>query len=149
MNHDRFVYVTYIRATAEAVWTALTDPDFTRRYWFGSWQDCAWTAGSSWKLILPDGRVADAGEVLEVDPPRRLVLKWRHEYKPELHAEGFSRATFEIEPADGVVKLTVLHEIDVPDSKLIVAVSNGWPVVLSGLKTLLETGEALQRPATS
>jgi uncharacterized protein YndB with AHSA1/START domain len=146
MKHDRFVYVTYIRSTPEKVWEALTSPAFTRKYWMGSWQDCAWTVGSSWKLMFSDGRVADAGEVLEIDPPKRLVLKWRNEFRPELHDEGFSRATFELEYLDGVVKLTVVHEIDTPRSKFIAAVSNGWPAVLSSLKSLLETGEALEWP---
>jgi uncharacterized protein YndB with AHSA1/START domain len=94
--------------------------------------------------MFSDGRVADAGEVLEIDPPKRLVLKWRNEFRPELHDEGFSRATFELEHLDGVVKLTVIHEIDVPGSKFIEAVSAGWPAILSSLKSLLETGEALE-----
>jgi uncharacterized protein YndB with AHSA1/START domain len=105
----------------------------------------AWTAGASWALKFADGRIADAGEVLEIDPPRRLVLRWRNEFRPELRDEGFSRATFELEHLDAVVKLTVTHEIDLSGSKFIVAVSTGWPAVLSSLKSLLETGEALER----
>jgi len=89
MGNDCFVYVTYIRTTPDKLWEALTSPEFTRKYWFGYWQDCAWAPGSSWKLTSADGQVADAGEVLEIDPPKRLVLKWRHELRPELHAEGF------------------------------------------------------------
>lgn len=135
--------MTYIRTTPEKLWEALISPDFTRKYWIGGWQDCEWTVGASWKLMFPDGRVADAGEVLEVDPPKRLALKWRNEFRPELHAEGFSRATFELEPTGEAVKLRVIHEIDKKGSKLIEAVSNGWPVVLSGLKSLLETDKAL------
>jgi uncharacterized protein YndB with AHSA1/START domain len=142
--NERFVYVTYIRTTPDKLWEALTSPDFTRKYWLGSWQDCAWTAGSSWKLMFPDGQVADAGEVLEIDPPRRLVLKWRNEFRADLYEEGFSRATFELAPEDSVVKLTVTHEIDRSGSKLIAAVSTGWPTVLSSLKSLLETGEPLE-----
>jgi uncharacterized protein YndB with AHSA1/START domain len=95
--------------------------------------------------MFPDGRIADAGEVLEIDPPKRLVLKWRHEWRPELHDEGFSRATFEFEPLDKVVKLMVTHEIDRTGSKFIAAVSGGWPAILSSPKSLLETGEALER----
>lgn len=145
MSHDRFVYVTYIRTTPDKLWEALTSPEFTRKYWFGIWQDCAWTVGASWKLVLSDGRVADAGEVLEIDPPKRLVLKWRNEFRPELHEEGFSRATFDLEQMDEVVKLTIVHEIDRTGSKFIEAVSGGWPVILSSLKSLLETGQALER----
>jgi uncharacterized protein YndB with AHSA1/START domain len=145
MNYDQFAYVTYIRTTPDKLWAALTSAEFTRKYWFGIWQDCAWTVGASWKLTFPDGRVADAGEVLEVDPPKRLVLKWRHELDPELRNEGFSRATFELEQLDDLVKLTVVHEIDQSESKLIRAVSGGWPMILSSLKSLLETGIAHRR----
>src|ERR1700761_5790234 len=147
MSTDCFVYVTYIRTTPELLWQALTSPKFTRKYWFGAWQECAWTTGSPWKLMLPDGRLADAGEVVEIDPPRRLVLKWRHELMPELRQEGFSRATFQLEHLDEVVKLTVTHEMEMPKSRLISAVSSGWPAILSSLKSLLETGQALERTA--
>jgi uncharacterized protein YndB with AHSA1/START domain len=140
---ERFVYVTYIRTTPEKVWDALLKPEFTRAYWGGISHDCDWNQGSSWKLMYPDGRVADAGEVVEVEKPKRLVLKWRNEFRPELREEGYSRCAIEIEQAGEVVKLTVIHEIDKPGSKLIEAVSGGWPKVLSGLKTLLETGTAL------
>jgi uncharacterized protein YndB with AHSA1/START domain len=145
MSGDRFVYVTYIRTTPDKLWEALTTPEFTRQYWFGSYQDCAWTKGSTWTLKFPDGRIADAGEVLDVDPPKRLVLKWRHEFHPELRDEGYSRATFELERLNEVVKLTVVHEIDAQQSKFIVAVSGGWPAILSSLKSLLETGQGLER----
>lgn len=137
----RFVYVTFIRTTPEQLWTALTDADFTRQYWFGVHQETDWHAGASWRLVFPDGRVADTGEILAIDPPRRLVLKWRNEFRPELKAEGYSRCTIDLEPLDGAVKLTITHEIDCPESKLIDAVSGGWPRILSNLKSLLETGE--------
>ena len=80
-------------------------------------------------------------------PIRRFVIKWRNEFRPELKSEGYSHRTAELEPVDGVVKLTVTHVIDVPDSKLIVAVSGGWPRILSNLKSFLETGEAILQPA--
>ncbi|HXT78312.1 MAG TPA: SRPBCC family protein [Acetobacteraceae bacterium] len=144
MSHERFVYVTYIRTTAEKLWEALTAPAFTRQYWGGSWQECDWKPGSSWKLMIPDGRVGDSGEVLEIDPPHRLVLRWRNEFMPDLHAEGDSRAAFELETLGQSVKLTVVHEIDRPKSKFIAAVSNGWPQILSSLKSLLETGTSLE-----
>ena len=146
MSKSSFVYVTYIRTTPEKLWTALTDAEFNRKYWFGGYQDSDFKAGSPWKIVMPDGKITDSGSVLESDPPRRLVLKWRNEFMPELKAEGYGRATFDIEQQDGSVKLTVLHEIDVPDSKLIKAVGGGWPKILSGLKSLLETGEGLPRP---
>ena len=80
----------------------------------------------------------------EFEPPRRLVLSWRNEFKPELRAEGYSRVTYELDQEGESVKLTVIHEIDKPDSKLIEAVSGGWPQILASLKSLLETGESLE-----
>ena len=147
-NHDRFVYVTYIRTTPDKVWQALTTPDFHRRYWFGMHIDSDFKVGSPWRLLFEDGRTADAGEVLEADPPKRLVISWRHEWRPELTAEGVARASFDIVPTEDSVKLTVVHEIDRPGSKLIESVSGGWPRILSSLKSLLETGESLSRQAT-
>jgi uncharacterized protein YndB with AHSA1/START domain len=143
---DKFLYVTYIRTTPEKLWDALTKPEFTRAYWFGVTHDCDWQVGSPWRMTFPDGRVTDAGEVVAIDRPRRLVLKWRNEWKPELKAEGYSRATFELEQTGDMVKLTVRHEIDRDGSKLIEAVSGGWPKILSSLKSLLETGTALAPP---
>jgi uncharacterized protein YndB with AHSA1/START domain len=140
---DRFVYVTDIRTTPETLWDHLTKPEFIRVYWYGVPAESDWKPGSPWKLIFSDGRIADTGEVVEVDRPRRLVIKWRNEFKPELKAEGYSRATFVLEPSRDVVKLTVTHEIDRTGSKFIEAVSQGWPVVLSSLKSLIETGKAL------
>lgn len=146
---ERFVYVTYIRTTPEKLWDALLEPDFNRAYWFGMWQESDWKTGSSWKLMFTDGRVADSGRVVEIERPKRLVLEWRNEWKPELHDEGNSRCVMEIEPAGDVVKLTVTHEIEKQGSKLIEAVSGGWPKILSSLKTLLETGTALPQSASS
>jgi len=140
---DRFVYVTYIRTTPEKLWDALLQPEFTRQYWSGVRAECEWKQGSPWKLLFPDGRVADTGEVLEIDPPRRLVLKWQNEFMPEMKEEGYSRCTMELESQGEVVKLTITHEIDKTRSKFIQAVSGGWPSILSSLKSLLETGEAL------
>jgi uncharacterized protein YndB with AHSA1/START domain len=144
MAESRFVYVTYIRTTPEKLWQALLDPEFTRRYFVETWQDCAWEAGASWRMMVPDGRVTDSGQVLEIEPHRRLALSWRNEFKPELHEEGHSRCTFELEKVGSSVKLTIVHEMDRPDSKLVQAVSNGWPHILSSLKSLLETGEPLE-----
>lgn len=143
MAESRFVYVTYIRTTVDKLWQALLDPTFTRDYWCETWQDCEWKVGASWKIMIPDGRVADSGEVLEIDPPRRLVLAWRNEFQPALRDEGYSRMTYELEPVGDSVKLTVIHEMDKPGSRLIEAVSGGWPHILASLKSLLETGESL------
>jgi uncharacterized protein YndB with AHSA1/START domain len=143
MEKSQFVYVTYIRTTPEKLWRALLDPESTRRFWYATWQDCAWKPGASWRLMIPDGRAADSGEILEIEPERRLVLKWRNELILELRAEGYSRLAYELEKRDESVKLTVSHEIDRSGSKFIAAVSAGWPPILSSLKSLLETGESL------
>jgi len=139
-NASTFVYVTYIRTTPEKLWSALTTTDFMTQYWFGMSIETDWRAGSTWKLQFPDGRVADTGEIVAIDPPRRLVLKWRNEFKPELHAEGPARCTIELEPMTDAVKLTITHTMDRTGSKLIEAVSGGWPKIVANLKSLLETG---------
>jgi uncharacterized protein YndB with AHSA1/START domain len=144
MAESRFVYVTYIRTTRQKLWQALFDPEFTRKYWCETWQDCEWKAGASWRLMIPDGRIGDSGEIVEIEPERRLVLTWRNEFKPELRTEGYSRLTYELEEMGESVKLTLIHETDKGDSKLIDAVSNGWPHILASLKSLLETGESLE-----
>jgi uncharacterized protein YndB with AHSA1/START domain len=144
MAESRFVYVTYIRTTPEKLWRALIDPEFTRRYWCETVQESEWKPGAAWRVMIPDGRVADSGEIVEFQPHRKLVLTWRNEFRPELHAEGFSRLTYELEPVGDSVKLTILHEIDKPESKLIQAVSGGWPHIMASLKSLLETGEPLE-----
>jgi uncharacterized protein YndB with AHSA1/START domain len=138
-----FVYVTYIRTTPEELWAALTTPEFMKKYWFGMNIETDWRVGTPWRLIFPDGRIADAGDVVEIEKPKRLVLRWRNEFRPELREEGYARCVMEIERAGEVTKLTITHEIDRPGSKLISAVSTGWPKILSSLKTLLETGSAL------
>ena len=136
-----FVYVIYIRTTPAELWTALTTSEFMKKYWFGMNFETDWKVGSPWKLIFPDGRIANIGEIVELDPPRRIVLKWRNEFRPELTAEGYARCAIELEPQDGAVKLTISHTIERADSKLIEAVSGGWPRILSNLKSLLETGQ--------
>ena len=143
MANSRFVYVTYIRTTPEKLWQALIDPEFTRQYWSETRQESEWKPGASWRIMIPDGRTADSGEILEIEPPRKLVLTWRNEFMPELQAEGHSRVTYELEQVGESVKLTVIHEMDKPESKLIEAVSSGWPQILASLKSLLETGESL------
>jgi len=143
MEKPKFVYVTYIRTTPKKLWQALTEPEFTKKYWCASWQECSWKPGASWKIVIPDGRVTDSGEVLEIQPEKRLVLKWRNEFRPELRVEGYSRLTYELQKMGESVKLTVIHEVDKPDSKFLEAVSGGWPQILASLKSLLETGESL------
>ena len=139
---SQFVYVTYIRTTPERLWSALTTPEFMRQYWFDAYFDTDWKQGSPWKLVFSDGRLADSGKIVEIDPPKRLALEWRNEWKPEMKAEGPARCTMELEPVDGAVKLTITHTIEREPSKFIEAVNGGWPKVVSNLKSLLETGSA-------
>jgi uncharacterized protein YndB with AHSA1/START domain len=147
MARSTFVYVTYIRTTPQKLWSALTDAEFMKQYWFGNHCESEWTVGSSWKNVHPDGRVTDAGEIVEADPPRRLVIRWQHQDRPELKAEGASVCTMELEPSGTAVKLSVTHTTECDPSKLIAAVSGGWPKVLSNLKSLLESGTiALDEP---
>ena len=137
--NNRFVYVTYIRTTPEKLWDALLKPEFTRAYWFGSVQESGWKKGASWKLVGRDGKLNASGEILEIERPTRLTITWRSEKSPEQQAEGHSRCTYDIEKiASGTVKLSVTHEIGRANSVVINAVSGGWPMVLSNLKSFLE-----------
>jgi uncharacterized protein YndB with AHSA1/START domain len=140
MAKSTFVYVTYIRTTPEKLWLALTDVELIKQYWFGVRCESQWTAGSPWKMVYPDGRMTDDGEIVEAEPPRRLVIRWQHQYKPEFKAEGESQCTMELEPSGPAVKLSVTHTIEREHSNFIAAVSAAWPMVISNLKSLLETG---------
>ena len=115
MANDGFVYVTYIRTTPEKLWDALLKSEFTRLYWFGVTQESEWKKGASWKIVLSDGRVADAGEILEIDKPRRLVIKWRNEFRPDLKAEGYSQCTIEIEPHRGGFRRLAKNPIELKE----------------------------------
>jgi len=141
--NSSFAYATYIKTTPEKLWAALTTPEFMRVYWFGVAIETDWKAGSPWTMVRVDGTVTDTGQVLECDPPRRIVLNWTHRMRPELEAEGEARCVIELEPLDGAVKLTILHTMQRGESKLIEAVGGGWPRILSNLKSYLETGEAI------
>jgi uncharacterized protein YndB with AHSA1/START domain len=141
MARSTFIYVSYIRTTPERLWSALTtDTEFMKQYWFGTHCESRWTAGSSWKMVQTDGGISDSGEIVEAEPPRRLVIRWRHQKKPELTVEGDSLCTMELEPSGTAVKLCITHTIEREPSKLIEAVSGGWPKIVSNLKSLLEGG---------
>lgn len=140
---SRFVYVTFIRTTPEKLWSALTDVKQMKEYWFGMQLKADWRTGAEWHMVFPDGRVADTGEILELERPKRIRLKWRNEFRPELKAEGFALCTIEIEPYGDAVRLSITHAIERAESKFIEAVSGGWPKVLSNLKSLLETGQVV------
>jgi len=141
---SRFVYVSYIRATPERLWAALTQPEFTKQYWSGVSPISTWEKGADRQLVLESGRVADTGSILESDPPRRLVIQWLCHMREDFTAEGYSRCTIELEPMGDAVKLTIAHENDHPNSPFIYeGVGTGWPAIISSLKSLLETGEVL------
>jgi uncharacterized protein YndB with AHSA1/START domain len=143
MAESRFVYVTYIRTTPAKLWQALIDPEFTRQYWCEIRIESEWKGGAKWRSMIPDGRVGDSGEIVEIEPQKKLVMTWRNEFMPEIRDEGYSRLTYELEEVGESVKLTLTHEMNRPESKLIDAVSQGWPHILASLKSLLETGESL------
>jgi uncharacterized protein YndB with AHSA1/START domain len=146
MTDSTFIYVTYIRTTPRELWRALTTPEFMSQYWLGATAEAEWRKGGAWKLVFPDGRVADSGEIVDFEPERLLVIKWRNEWSEELKAEGWSMCTMELEPTGEAVKLTVSHTMERENAKFIGAVGGGWPKILSNLKSLLETGQVVLAP---
>lgn len=138
-----FVYVTFIASTPEKVFEAITRPDITRRYW-GHDNVSDWQPGSKGEHIRAndDRTVNIAGEVIESSPPSRLVVSWANASEIA-DPEAYSQVTFEIEPYEDMVKLTVSHDDLVVGSGMAAGVSKGWPLVLSSLKSLLETGQGL------
>ncbi|HEY5336714.1 MAG TPA: SRPBCC family protein [Rhizomicrobium sp.] len=142
MASSSFIYVTYIRAPRQKVWDALTKPEFQKQYWFGGHQESTWKIGAEWKMVMPKNGLTDSGEILEIDPPNRVVIKWRNEFRPNLKEEGYSRCVYELVTEGELTKLTISHTIEKENAQFIQAVSGGWPRILSSLKSLLETGEA-------
>jgi uncharacterized protein YndB with AHSA1/START domain len=140
------VYSVFVRATPEQMWDAITKPEFTQKYFYGSVIDSTYEPGASYTGWAADrSQQFVDGEVLEATRPTKLVTTWRATYSEELAAEPYSRVTWEIEPAgEGVTKLTVVHDRLEDAPKTAENVAGGWSFVLSGLKTLLETGEPLQ-----
>ena len=141
MSKPQFVYVTYIETTAEKLWHALTDGEFTERYWFGHRLTSDWKVGSPYHFTN-QGKPMVEGEVLVSDPPRRLAYSWNNR-KDEAKGEGISRVTFDLEPRGKVIKLTVTHDELGEDGKTLRDISGGWPMVIASLKSLLETGHPL------
>lgn len=148
MRKPEFVYVTFIKTTPDKLWHALTDTEFTQSYWFDCSLHSDWKAGSAMQMHR-DGKVVNEGFVLESEPPRRLSYSWLSVYDAEMIKERPSRVTFVLEPDNGAVKLTVTHEDFAEGSKTLPSISEGWPLVLSSLKSILETGKPLFEMARS
>lgn len=133
------IYKTTIEASAQDVWDAITNPEFTRQYWFGNANVSAdWKKGSAWEHLSTDGHVYHTGKVLESDPPRRLVLSW---HNPGDDTD-VSRVTYEIAAKGNGVELTIIHGDFIDGSPMAARVVNGWPKVVAGMKEMMEqTGE--------
>lgn len=144
-DNPSFVYIIYIASTAEKVFQALTDADMSERYWVGNRLQSDWKVGSPFALKLKRESNRVTGTVLEVDPPRRLTYTF-HSQHDGLESEGPSRVTFEIEDQKDQVKLMITHDQFAPDSKVFEHISRGWPLVLSSLKSFLESGRVLRAP---
>lgn len=138
-----FVYVTYIRSTPEKVFEAITRPEIARRYW-GHENVSEWKPGSDWQHVRDNEQrtVNVVGKVVEVDAPTRLVISWA---SPSSAADpdSYSRVTFDVAAYDGMVRLTVTHDELVAGSGMPKGIQQGWPIVLSSLKSLLETGQGI------
>jgi uncharacterized protein YndB with AHSA1/START domain/DNA-binding transcriptional ArsR family regulator len=141
------VFEIYIRATPDELWRAITDPDVRARYQFGARVESTWTSGSSYRLTHQGApRPLIEGENLEIDPPRRLVQAYRAVWDDDVAAAGTSRVTWEIEPVGDSCRLTVTHDQLREDADP--HLYGGWPMILSGLKTWLETGRELTTPGS-
>lgn len=148
LTTESTVYVTYIASTPEQVWEALTSSPFTVQYFFGRQVESDWNAGASWLLRKPDGTVDVRGIVQESNPPHRLVVTWNVTGHPDLKDLPECIVSYEIEPVgDHVVRLTMteVHPTPIP-AYLLEGGRKGWPMILSGLKSLLETGRSLAMP---
>ena len=140
------VFEIYIKTTPERLWEAITDPDLRARYSFGVRVDSDWSEGSAYMSSVPGVVEIATGENLEVDPPHRLVQSFNALWSDDVKTQGPSRVTWEIEQVADSCRLTVIHDQLRPDANG--ELYGGWPMILSGLKTLLETGENLTTPGS-
>lgn len=146
MSNDIFVYQTYIRAPIEQVWAALTDAEFTAQYFYATRVESTWEQGAPVRYRYAEGGdVAVEGEVIESDAPRKLVISWHALYDEATKSEAPSRVSFSLDESNGQTRLRIVHDQFPQDSVLFDSISQGWPWIIAGLKSLLETGEALPR----
>ena len=148
MRKPEFIYVTYIETTQEKLWDALTNSEFTRRYWFNTEVKSDWKVGSPFALVM-NGTTTDVGEILQVDRPRRLSYTFHHVLSEAACNERPTKVTFNLEPHGKLVKLTLTHEDFEDGSVILDGISKGWPAILSSLKSLLESGPALAIPPSA
>jgi uncharacterized protein YndB with AHSA1/START domain len=137
------VYEVFIRTTPELLWQALTDGEITQKYYFGSRVESSWEPGSAYRYASADGGTLLDGEVLEYDPPRKLVTTFRPLFAGEQAATNISKVTYVIEPSGTACKLSITHDDLLADSPETASIKTGWAQIFSSLKSLLETGEAL------
>jgi uncharacterized protein YndB with AHSA1/START domain/predicted transcriptional regulator len=139
------IYEVYIRTTSEKVWQALTDGNLTKQYYFATAIESDWKPGSPYRMLTPDGFNMVSGDVLEIDEPRKLVLTFQPHWDEEAERAGYTtQVTYEIAPAGpDMVKLTTIHEGLDPSLKITESFRDGWALIASSLKTLLETGQPL------
>lgn len=147
MEKPEFVYVTYIRTTPVKLWEALTKPELTRQFWGGIINRSDWTRGSKWEHVneADSDPIYVFGEVLESNPPTRLVMTW---VDPD-DVKDASVVTLELQPIDDLVRLTVIHGNFKDGSAMQSRISQGWPLVLSSLKSFIETGSGIDIMQTS
>lgn len=143
MSKPEFVYVAYIATTPEKLWAALTQGEFTKKYWYGRRIESDWQVGSPVRFFDGDSDdLTDSGVVLEYDPPKRLAYTFQNEFDPSARKLAPSRVTFSLQPQEGMVKLTLVHD-ELPSEEMAEGFREGWSPILSSLKTFLESGKPL------
>ena len=146
MERPAYIYKAYINGTAEDVWRAITEPDLTQQYFYGTRVESAWEVGGSMNYSYPDSRPASTGEILAIDAPKRLEFTFLALWDDELTAEGPAREVWSLAEVNGMTELTIeLYDV-AADSKTLDDFSQGFPYIVSGLKSLVETGTALPAP---
>lgn len=147
MDKPVHIYKSYIRASVEAVWAAITNPEQTVQYFYGTAVDSEWEVGSPMTYAYPDGTLASEGHIISIDPPKRLEFTFHALWDEQLKQEGPAREVWALAEMNGMVELTIeLYDV-AEDSKTMTEFTSGFPYIVAGLKSLLETGEALPSPS--